>query len=54
MPVVKILTGLSNSQNLSNASNLVSFFFTVLLVPSNSLGTVLQLARNMHSMMIEV
>ena len=54
MPVVKILTGLSNLQNLSSASNLVSSFFTVLLVPSNSLGTVLQLARNMHSIMIEV
>jgi len=51
MPVVKILTGLSNSQNLSNAS---SAFLLLVGCVSIFLFLLAQLVRDMHSTMIEI
>ena len=51
MPVVKILTGLSNSQNLSNASNVFLLFVGCVSI---FVFLLAQLVRNMHSTMIEV
>ena len=51
MPVVKILTGLSNSQNLSNASNVFLLFVGCVSI---FLFLLAQLVRDMHSTMIEI